>query len=159
MILDKSHTKSSNIDVSVLHFMHVVGLELFLLGSYRALIFCNPKLWYLTASALYSNCGRSSLKNSITVLGVDVKGIPRDTLKARRDSLSWVPAHVWQGLEWSFTPERGTGFWKAPGRTGVSSAPQDLPLSQRSTEIPVPESSGSVRVMVCPEIWGLLGHV
>lgn len=53
------------------------------------------------------------MKKSITVLGMDLKGELRETLKARRDSISWVSAGVWKSREWFFTSQRGAGFWKA----------------------------------------------
>ena len=97
MILDNSHSTSSNVGVLLLHFTHVVGLGLFLLESYPALIFYNPTSWGLAASGLYSDCGQLALKNSITILGMAIKGILRDILKVRRDSIFWVPAGLWKG--------------------------------------------------------------
>lgn len=70
------------------HFTSTVGLDSLLLKSYQALIFYNHKPWHLAASVLYSAYDQWALKNRGALLSVDIKGLMRDNLKARSDSIS-----------------------------------------------------------------------
>lgn len=94
MIFDNSHRKSSDVAMVLHRFTIGVGLESLLLKSYQALIFYNQKPWDPAASVLYSACDQWALKNRGTLLGVDIKGLMRDNLKARSDSISWVNSGV-----------------------------------------------------------------